>query len=384
MQNFHTVYVFDKNKDSREIIKSYLQDVDFIKEVKLYDNFNKGCEEIKNENNPIVILDISDISSSIEETATKIKLYTSKIIISSMDYSTDTIVKALRYGAKKILPKPIIKNDLLRILKILSNESEPKNSAQSKIITIYSNKGGIGKTTVAVNLAAEIAKTTKEKVALIDLNLQIGDISTFLNLNPPFDVSYVINKFLDKDETTLIQGFEKYKNLPLYVLADPTYIEQAESITEQKVDSLFSVLKKVFSYIIVDMSSNIDPVSLKILDKSDWILFTTIVNIPAIRNAQRCLNLFKSRNYPDDKIKIIVNRYIENDELNIQDIEKTLDKSIYWKIPNNYFTIMEAINKGMCVSEVNANSNIGNNFRDFAIKVTDDIIEHSVMQYKIK
>ena len=384
MQNFHTVYVFDKNKDSREIIKSYLQDVDFIKEVKLYDNFNKGCEEIKNENNPIVILDISDISSSIEETATKIKLYTSKIIISSMDYSTDTIVKALRYGAKKILPKPIIKNDLLRILKILSDESEPKNSAQSKIITIYSNKGGIGKTTVAVNLAAEIAKTTKEKVALIDLNLQIGDISTFLNLNPPFDVSYVINKFLDKDETTLIQGFEKYKNLPLYVLADPTYIEQAESITEQKVDSLFSVLKKVFSYIIVDMSSNIDPVSLKILDKSDWILFTTIVNIPAIRNAQRCLNLFKSRNYPDDKIKIIVNRYIENDELNIQDIEKTLDKSIYWKIPNNYFTIMEAINKGMCVSEVNANSNIGNNFRDFAIKVTDDIIEHSVMQYKIK
>ena len=69
----------------------------------------------------------------------------------------------------------------------------------SKIITIYSNKGGIGKTTIATNLAIELAKYTKDKVALIDLNLQLGDISTFLNLNPTFDVAYVIKNLINKN-----------------------------------------------------------------------------------------------------------------------------------------------------------------------------------------
>ena len=219
--------------------------------------------------------------------------------------------------------------------------------------------------------------------ALIDLNLQLGDVSTFLNLNPAFDVNYVIHKLVDKDETTLLKAFEKYKNTSMYVLADPSYIEQSESITPQQITTLFNALKKVFPYIVVDMSSAIDPNTLKILDCSDWILFTTIVNIPAIRNCQRCLNLFRSRRYPKDKVKIIVNRYMENDEIKIEDIENTLGEKVYWKIPNNYFTIMEAINKGVNISEINPDSNIGNNFRDFASRVSDDIIEQSVIQYRI-
>ena len=149
------------------------------------------------------------------------------------------------------------------------------------------------------------------------------------------------------------------------------------------VTTLFAALKKVFSYIVIDMSSSIDPISLKILDSSDWILFTTIVNIPAIRNAQRCLNLFRSRKYPKDKVKIIINRYMDNDEINLEDIENTLGETIYWKIPNNYFTIMEAINKGETITEINAKSNIGNSFRDFATRVSDDIIEQSIIQYRI-
>ena len=146
---------------------------------------------------------------------------------------------------------------------------------------------------------------------------------------------------------------------------------------------MFNELKKVFSYIVVDMSSNIDENSLKILDLSDLVLFTTIVNVPAIRNAQRCLTLFNSRRYPKDKVKIIVNRYIESDDIKIEDIENTLGEKIYWRIPNNYFTIMEAINKGICVSEINSNSNIANNFRDLAAKISDDIIEKTVMQYRV-
>lgn len=382
MQN-STVFVLDKNENSREIIKSFIENLDFVSEVKLYGDYNKGYEDIKLAENPIVILDISEDFAGLDEIAGKLKLVTSKIIITSINYSTNTIIKALRLGAKEFLPKPVLREDLVRVLSMLASISPENEVSQSKIITVYSNKGGIGKTTIAVNLAAELAKVTKDKVALVDLNLQLGDISTFLNLNPPFDVNYVIRRLIDKEENILIKGFEKYKDLSLYVLSDPSYIEQSESITTQQITTLFSALKKVFPYIVVDMSSNIDPISLKILDSSDWIMFTTIVNIPAIRNAQRCLNLFRSRKYPSNKVKIVINRYMENDEIKIEDIENTLGESVYWKIPNNYFTIMEAINKGVSISEVNAESNIGNSFRDFAAEVSDDIIEQSVVQYRV-
>ncbi len=385
MQNNPTVFVLDKNANSREVMQGYLQSFEFISDIKLFENYYEGYEQIKQKGaDSIVIMDISsETDNDIREITEKIKLCTPKLVITSSDYSTNTIIKALRAGAKEFLPKPVLREDLVRVLSALAALEFGEEISQSKIITVYSNKGGIGKTTIAVNLACELARVTKAKVALIDLNLQLGDVSTFLNLNPPFDVNYVIRNMLDKDEEVLIKAFEKYKDTSMYVLSDPSYIEQSESMTPREISELFKVLKKVFTYIVVDMSANIDANSLKILDSSDWIIFTTIVNIPAIRNAQRCLNLFRSRKYPSGRVKIIINRYMDNDDIRVEDIENTLGEKIYWKIPNNYFTIMEAVNKGVTIAEINASSNIADSFREFASKISDDIIEQEVIQYRI-
>ncbi len=379
MGNNSTIYILDKNLNSREILRSYIEESGQNYEIKLFNDYEFALNEIKaTKNCPIVFIDFSDDNTNgFVET---IRLYTSKIIITSTNCSTDRIIKAMRMGAKEFLPKPILKEQVKRVLLMLNQDSE-ENSI-SKIITIYSNKGGIGKTTIATNLAYELSKATSDKVALIDLNLQLGDISTFLNLNPAFDVAYIIKNLVEKNEDVILRAFEKYQNTNLFVLSDPVYIEQSESITPQQIEELFRALKKIFPYIIIDMSSNIDENSLKILDKSDWVLFTSIVNIPAIRNAQRCLSLFASRRYPKNKVKIILNRYMENEDIKIQDIENTLGENIYWKIPNNYFSIMESINKGVPVSEVNLNSNIANNFRDFATKISDDIVRDAILKYR--
>lgn len=378
-----SIIVLDSNDNSREILKSFLEELGYGENLKLFSDYEAGIEEVIDIDSPIVFVDISNESPAQIEAIEKIKLLTSKIVITSTDYSTDTIVKAMRLGAKEFLPKPIIKEDLHHVIKMLSNPELEQQESASKILAVYSNKGGIGKTTIAVNLASELAKTTHSKVALVDLNLQLGDVATFLNLSPAFDSAYMIKNLVSKKEETILQAFEQYKNTKLYVLSDPNYIEQSESIIPQEIENLFKALKKVFSYIVVDMSSNIDPNSLKILDCSDIVLFTTIVNIPAIRNAQRCLNLFSSRHYPKDKVKIVLNRYMENDEIKPEDIETTLREKIYWKIPNNYFSIMDSINKGTTVSEVNINSNIADSFRNLALKITDDIVESSITKYRI-
>ena len=372
------IFVLDSNDNSRDIIKSYLSEYVQDDKIKAFSDYNKAVEELRTiEDDKIVLVDISESIDIVE----KIRLYTSKVVVLSMDYSTNSIVKALRAGAKEFLPKPVIKEDLKRVITALYSLDDLEDDT-AKIISIYSNKGGIGKTTIASNLAVELAKVTRDKVALIDLNLQLGDVSTFLDIQSKFDVSYVIKNLMEKKEEVILQAFEKYKNTSLYVLSDPAYIEESESIRPQDLEVLLKSLKKVFSYIVIDLSSNIDANTLKILDKSDLVFFTTIVNIPAIRNCQRCLTLFRSRNYPKDKVKIIVNRFMESDDISVEDIETAIGEKIYWKIPNNYFSIMEAINKGVAVSEINSNSNIANSFRDFASKISDDIVQNTLVKYR--
>ncbi len=377
MNKNQIIYLLGQNNASSEVLKAYISEIGY-NELEFFDDYNKALSEIVQKDfEPIVIIDIDEK----EDTLSFIKAVrntTSKLIVLASDYSTDSMVKFLRLGIVDFLQKPILKNKLEQAIIKCNEKKGSIEQDSSRIITIYSNKGGIGKTTIATNLALELTKITRSKVALIDLNLQLGDISTFLNLSPSFDVAYVIKNLIDKKEEVLLNAFEKYKETDLYILSDPAYIEHAEAITSQQIDSLFKKLKKIFSYIIVDVSSSIDANSLKILDKSDYILFTSIVNIPAIRNAQRCLNLFKSRRYDKNKVKIIINRYIENDEITSYDIETALGEKIFWKIPNNFFTIMESINKGLFVSEVNSSSNIANSFKDLAIKISDEIVKEAI------
>ena len=368
------IVILDKNENSAKITKSYLLDSGYS-DLLIFKNFSEGFEYIKKVPQ-IVLVDITDLSKEELNNIKEIKNYTQKFIITSYDFSTDNIVKALRMGAKDFLPKPILKDDLIRAIERVENYKHSENSAE--IISVYSNKGGIGKTTIAVNLASELANVTGEKVALVDLNLQLGDVSTFLNIKPSFDAGYIIRKLVSSNKVSVEKMLEQYKDTNLYILSDPSYIEQSESITPMLIEKLFTNLKQAFQYIVVDMSSNIDANTLKILDLSDKIMFTMIVNIPSIRNAQRCLNLFKSRNYSKDKVKLIINRYMENDEITVSDIENTLSEKIYRKIPNNYFTIMEAINRGMTIWEINPNSNIGSSFREFASDLADDIAEESI------
>lgn len=376
MTNQISTVIIDTEPQSIELLGLYLRDLDYINVIGTFENIVTGYNAILEERPSIVIIDISQKSELALDIINKISTNhkTCKIIVTSSNYSTDAIIKAMRVGAREFLPKPLIKEDLINSLTKLK-EQVGGNSDEKKcrVITTFSNKGGIGKTAIATNLALELAQMTKEKVALIDLNLQLGDITTFLDINPSFDISYVVQNLSRIDETFLLSTLEKYKDTSLYILADPPYLEQAEDITAEQIGTLFEVLKKAFSYIIVDTSANFDGKTITALDQSDLILLITIVNLPAVRNCQRCLDLFERLGYENEKTKIVLNRYMENDEIKVEDVEDVLGKKIYWKIPNNYFTIMSAINKGIPVGMVNPDSNISQSYRELAAMLSDNI-----------
>lgn len=374
------IIIVDSDDNSRNIIKSYSKNLESAEFLAEFDNYNAACDFIATQGDCIVLFDIS--SQSEQDVDTKSLTFISTIkninknaLIIAMSNKTETsnIIKALRAGASEFLAKPLTQTGFSALLNDLVSVSDNEENA-CKIISTFSNKGGIGKTSIAVNLSVEIAQMTKEKVALIDLNLQLGDVSTFMDLNPAFDIAYLVKNLDNMDDTTLVQSLTRYKNSSLYVIADPINIETSKEINAEQIQKLIARLKKIFSYIIIDIGTSIDAKTITALDLSNLILLIAIVNLPAIRNMQRCMNLFDKLNYPSEKIRLVLNRYMDNDEIKTSDIEDVVKQKVYWKIPNNYLTMMSAINKGVPVNEINSDSNIAVNYKDFASKLCDYLI----------
>ncbi|MEI8389419.1 MAG: AAA family ATPase [bacterium] len=369
--------IIDSNSDSRDELIVLLEQFHQIDVIGEFDDLLAGYSAIIQEKPHIVFIDLSENADLSIEIIEKITLKNKNcvILVSSENVNTELVLRSMRAGAREFLTKPVMLEDLstaLKKIKMLLENHEGRTAGQ--IISVFSNKGGIGKTTIATNLALKISETTGERVCLVDLNLQLGDITTFLDITPSFDISYVITHISRIDEAFLLSSLEQYKNKELYILADPPNLEQAEEISSEDITSVLSMLKEMFSYVIVDTSSGFDMKTLTCLDISDIILLISMVNLPSIRNCQRCMDLFHRLEYQTNKIKLVVNRYIEDEEITIDDIEDALEHEVYWKIPNNYFAVMSAINKGIPISSIAPDSNIDLSFTELAGKITDSIM----------
>jgi len=366
--------IFETDNISQELIESYLKEIPDVIIEKSFQEYSSGLKYAKDNCPKLALFSITDDKTTSYKMIKRLSDLGINVIVLSEDYTTSNIIQALRFGAKDFVSKPLIKNEFIKsVEKCLADDV--KNIKKSQIISVYSNKGGVGKTVVATNLAVEMSRLTREKVLLVDLNLPIGDVTTFLDVKPTINLCELSNESLSEN---IKNACRQYNNTSLYVLAEPPNLEQSKMLTSSQVLNLLKTVREEFSYIIVDMGTNVDKANMTILSESDIILLTTVVNLPLIRNCQRCLDLFAKYNITTDKTKIVVNRYLENDEITIDDVEKALNKKVYWKIPNNYYTIMSSINKGIPVSEVNENSNITESFSQLASTILEDIFEKEI------
>ncbi len=373
-----SVRVFDKSDISSELVGIYLKELEGIKSVEFFSDYIAGYESCSQIKPDLVIVDISENMEFCLDIVSKLSRQGISVAVMSVSTSSSVIIKALRNGAVEFLTKPVLKSDLKALVNKLANPVEESEIEECKVMTLYSGKGGSGKTTVAVNLALELAKQTGKRTALVDLNFCLGEVSSYLNLKNSFSLSNTLDNVEKIDFESLVEMFEKYGDTELYVLAEPATGETFSAITFNKIVKFFKVLKETFSYVIVDIPTIADDKILKVLQISDYVLYVTGVNLNAIKNSKYCIDLLKDKGLDDSKIRILLNRFIENDELTDSEIESELGLGVYKKIPNNYFTVMAAINKGVPVSEENINSNVAESFRELAIMLSDSIMKNSL------
>ena len=366
---------------NQQVLESYIRETDGLNFIAHTDNAAKLQEALKELDKTLLFVDLDFLKEDFDYIGLLTGEYKNlRVVTFSQKPSVDLTVKSFRAGAAALLSVPFIKSEFSAAIAKVCSELENNSRTRSKcrFITIFSNKGGIGKTSIASNLALELAKITKEEVALIDLNFHLGDVTTFLDLKPTFDISYVINNLDKINSEFLLNTLERYPGTSLHILADPPYLKAAESITNKQLEKLFQLLEKTFSYVVIDTSAGLDEKTINVLKKSDLTFLVTVANLPALRNCQRCIDIFSSQIQKTESIQVIINRYMENDEIGVEDIEKLLGRDIFAKIPNNYFTMMSAINKGVPVSAINCDSNVALAYKSLALKVSDFVYRKKI------
>lgn len=371
------VIIISEENNISELIKRYIDEFEGFYFLAYTSDLNKAYNAVKELSKALMIVDISVYQEQALNFVSRVRgeFADCKIITLSDKPDVELVIRAMRIGASDFLSLPLIKTEFIQVLNKIYADICGLETKKSKcrIITVYSNKGGVGKTSIASNLALELAKITKENVALIDLNFELGDITTFLDLKPSFNISYMLHNIDTINEDFLLSTLEKYKDTSLYVLADPPYFTQTDNVSAENITKLFSILRDTFSYVVVDTAGGFDNKAMTALKNSDLIFLVAIVNLPAVRNCQRCLELFDKLDFERDKVQVLINRYMENDEVTAEDIEEVLGKKLYWKIPNNYFTMMSAINKGVPVSYINPDSNVALSYKNLALLVSDSV-----------
>lgn len=362
------IFIVDKDNITVSIVENYLREVNYNFSLEKCGTLSEAKEKI-DEN--ALNLFIVDASENVEQIGTEIDnledtFKNCKFIITAYDFKTDNIVRFLRKSKKDFITKPIIKTRFLEIVNEIVEKmtSEQDFSGQGKVISVFSNKGGLGKTTVAVNLGYELARRDRRsKVAIVDMNLFLGDVTTFLDITPPYDLSFLIEKLdVTKDVVDLTT---QYSDSNYYVIADSPYRDYSRNITKEDVVKMLNILRKKFKYIIIDNSSAITGKTKYILDLSDMILLITEANLPTLNNCKRCLDFFEHIGL-QKKTQIVLNRYSSLDECQKQDVADILQKDIFAVIPNDWQTSSSAINKGITIGETNPFSDVYYSFGELA------------------
>lgn len=351
------VIIVDDSAETRNNIKMLLS---FEKRIEIIGEAENGEEAvfITREARPdIVLMDINmPVMDGIKATEEiSLTVPESTVIIMSVQGDQEYIKKAMSAGARDFLNKPFTSEELSRtIIKTFDIESRRREHTattrnpeeiKSSVITVFSTKGGVGKTTIASNLAVGIARSTKKKVALIDLDLQFGDIAIMLNVTVKNTISDLIKEFSQMDrelmEDYLVTHFSGVRVLPA-----PVKPEYAEYITSSHLEKIVSLLKEHYHYIIIDTSASFHETVLAALDMSDRILFVSTLDLPTIKNIKSGLDIMESLHYPKEKIKIILNKASEQFGIKYKDFENTLKYPIWSYIPEDSQTVITSANKG--------------------------------------
>ncbi len=270
-----------------------------------------------------------------------------------------SILQALRSGAKEFLTAPVVLEELLQALQRLRTtrqSTEPGNTngtvvQSSLVLSVIGSRGGIGCTSLAVNVGCCLAHDRANNVALIDLDLALGDADVALDLIPDYTLADVAINIDRLDMTFLRRSLCKHAS-GLSLLPHPVQMEDIGLIHEDHLQRVIGLLRASYSTLIFDLSKRFTPTDLTAMRMSDVVLLVAQLDLTSLRNVVRMLHTFGNEEGLREKVKVVVNRVgAEDCEITLKKAEETIGQPIFWQIPNDFKALLGSRNAGVPLIE---------------------------------
>ena len=340
-------------------------------------SYSEAVEHLKKERGSnVAVIDLQSDPDKAWRLAEEIrsKLAEVRLVMTSPRNDSEIILQAESVGAEEFLAQPLIGEEVLRVFDAVRRKIDSRTAPpgkQGKVIAITSNKGGAGTTTAATNVAANLASRNK-RICLFDLVLQVGSVTSFLNVEPSYTILDLV-KTIRRAEPTFREDFLTKHASGVRVLAEPFCGEHSRRITPADVDEILDTLALAFDFIVIDTPKTFDDMLTTVLDKADVILFLTEMDVPSLRSARRTFDLFQGMGVDNGKIRLMLNRYVNNQIINLATVEKALGMNVFWTLPNNYPVAVAAINQGLPIEACDFESDIAKSYAG----LTDAILRSS-------
>jgi pilus assembly protein CpaE len=333
--------------------------------------FDDALESLRTKTGPVIAIfdltrDIGRMLALAQEI--KIKFANVHLVATSGASDTEIILQAMRSGAEEFLAQPFNWPTVVQSLERIRakiNLKSAKNSDRGRILTVFSNKGGVGTTTVATNLAVALATEHRKSVCLVDLVLQFGSVTSFLNLEPTYTILDLV-KNLKHLDPMLLEGSLVRHASGVRVLAEPFHAEDASAIKHTDVDEILTPLIQSFDFVIVDASKEFDDNVAVTVERSHQVLFVTEMEIPSLKNSRRAIDLFQRVGVPQANVRLVLNRHIKSKIIDVEAVEKALGTKVFWTLPNDYPTAISAINQGVSIVTSAPKTDLARSYRGLA------------------
>ena len=287
-----------------------------------------------------------------------------EVFVTSEKKDADLLLKAMRAGTKEFLHQPLdeleVKGALESFKKRMQQSLVVKEKVhEGRIINVIGAKGGVGTTTVAVNLAMILSEKKKAgSVALVDLNTIFGEIPLFLSVKPTYHWGQIAKNVARLDSTFFLNAMTKHPS-GVSILPSPNHLNGHPPVTAEIMDRLLTTLKSTFDFIIVDGGQSLDGPGLKAIEMADRVFLITLLSLPCLHNTNNLLKSLSNVGVTQkDTVRLVVNRYLKKSDITLKEAEESVQNKIFWCIPNDYKTTMSAINRGKPVYEVSARADI--------------------------
>ena len=269
-------------------------------------------------------------------------------LAASSDVSLPVMRAVIEAGAADILSLPLNPQELHKALIKLHQVAARSLTAQAPsgtVVTVCGARGGLGATTLAVNLAFQLAGKTGRQTALVDLDLQRGDVAAFLNLTPMNSLATVATTAGPVDDIFLAGTLTRHPK-GVFVLPAPLHIEEADTVGHDHVDLALRVLRAQFAYTVIDTARTITSPTLAAFEQSDHVLVLVDRSVPGLRAARRMMELLLGLNVPADRIRPVMS-HVPPGPVSSQDAVRALGREPLGVIPRDDASASAAINAGV-------------------------------------